>query len=82
MRTSLSIASDSASLMHTKDLTDISNFPSKNSVPEIHKAGGVWYSLNTPGQVETTSSSLVLTTSLTQVLSYGNDAFFTQHDAW
>ena len=23
--------------------------------------------------------ALVLTTSLTQVLSYGNDAFFTQH---
>ena len=68
--------------MHKKDLTDISNFPSKNSVPEIHKMGGVSYSLTTPlppGQGGTTSSALVLTTSLTQVLSYGNDASFTQH---
>ena len=38
---SLSILFDNASFMHTKDLTDISNFPSKNSVPEIHKMGGV-----------------------------------------
>ena len=38
---SLNILFDNASFMHTKDLTDISNFPSKNSVPEIHKMGGV-----------------------------------------
>ena len=47
--------------------------------PRHHKVGGVWYSLTTPGQGGTTLSALVLTTSLTQVLSYGNDAFFTQH---
>lgn len=38
--------------------------------PRHHKVGGVWYSLTTPGQGGTTSSALVLTTSLTQVLSY------------
>ena len=74
MRMSLSILFDNASFMHTKDLTDISNFPSKNSVPEIHKMGGVSYSLTTAGQGGTTSSVLVLTTSLTQVLCYGSDA--------
>ena len=30
---SLSILCDNASFMHIKDFTDISNFPSKNSVP-------------------------------------------------
>ena len=41
--------------------------------------GGVSYSLTSPCQDGTTLSSLVLTTSLTQVLSYESDAFFTQH---
>ena len=42
---SSSILSDNASFMHAKDYIDISNLPSKNSVPEIHEVGGVWYSL-------------------------------------
>ena len=55
-------------------------FPPKILSPS-YKVGGVWYSLTPlpPGHGGTTASALVLTTSPTQVLSYGNDAFFTQH---